>query len=88
MGRTHNLCFHYLTQPEIGYIKINRFAETTSREFSQAITDLKQKGMTQLILDLRNNPGGYLQAAEQIADVFLAKAKLLLWCKVIKESKR
>ena len=69
---------HYIIQPEIGYIKINRFAETTSREFSQAITDLKQKGMTQLILDLRNNPGGYLQAAEEIADVFLAEGKTIV----------
>ena len=69
---------HYVIQPEIGYIKINRFAETTSREFSQAITDLKQKGMTQLILDLRNNPGGYLQAAEEIADVFLAEGKAIV----------
>jgi carboxyl-terminal processing protease len=69
---------HYLTQPEIGYIKINRFAETTSREFSQAITDLKNKGMIQLILDLRNNPGGYLEAAEQIADIFLAEGKAIV----------
>lgn len=69
---------HYLIKPEIGYIKINRFAEITRLEFSKAITDLKQKGMTQLILDLRNNPGGYLEAAEQIADIFLAEGKAIV----------
>ena len=68
----------YLAQQGIGYIQINRFAETTSREFKNAITDLKQKGMTQLILDLRNNPGGYLEAAEQIADIFLEEGKTIV----------
>ena len=68
----------YLAQQGIGYIQINRFAETTSREFKNAITDLKQKGMTQLILDLRNNPGGYLEAAEQIADIFLEEGRTIV----------
>ena len=68
----------YLAQQGIGYIQINRFAETTSREFKNAISDLKQKGMTQLILDLRNNPGGYLEAAEQIADIFLEEGRTIV----------
>ena len=69
---------HYLIEPEIGYVQINRFAETTAREFGNAITMLKQQGMTQLILDLRNNPGGYLDAAEEIADTFLSEGKLIV----------
>ncbi len=69
---------HYLVEPEIGYIQINRFAETTAREFGKAITALKQQGMTQLILDLRNNPGGYLDAAEEIADTFLSEGKSIV----------
>ncbi len=69
---------HYLIEPEIGYIKINRFAETTVEEYTTALTDLKQQGMTQLILDLRNNPGGYLAAAEQIADTFLSEGQAIV----------
>jgi len=69
---------HYLIQPEIGYIKVNRFAETTPREFKSALTTLKQKGVNQLILDLRDNPGGYLEAAEQLADIFLTEGKAIV----------
>lgn len=69
---------HYLVEPEIGYIQINRFAETTSREFGKAMTSLKQHGMTQLILDLRDNPGGYLDTAEEIADTFLSEGKSIV----------
>ena len=69
---------HYLVEPETGYIQINRFAETTAREFGKAMKSLKQQGMTQLILDLRNNPGGYLDAAEEIADTFLSEGKAIV----------
>lgn len=69
---------HYLVEPEIGYVQINRFAETTAREFGKAMKSLKQQGMTQLILDLRNNPGGYLDAAEEIADTFLSEGKAIV----------
>lgn len=66
---------HYMIEEEVGYIQINRFAETTNDEFQSAIRALKTTGMTKLILDLRNNPGGYLEAAEAIADTFLAEGK-------------
>lgn len=69
---------HYLLKEKVGYIKINRFAETTNREFQRAVVDLKERGMTQMVLDLRNNPGGYLEAAEQIADTFLAEGKSIV----------
>jgi len=69
---------HYLLKEKVGYIKINRFAETTNSEFQRAIVDLKKQGMTQMVLDLRDNPGGYLETAELIADTFLAKDKSIV----------
>src|SRR5581483_6260001 len=59
-----------------GFIKINRFSATTYQEFSIAMKDLLAKGIKQLILDLRDNPGGYLDAATSICDDFLDDNKL------------
>ncbi len=56
---------------DIGYIRINRFAATTLREFLDAVRRLRQQGMQKLLLDLRWNPGGYLQQAFAIADQFI-----------------
>lgn len=64
-----------------GYIKINRFSATTFEEFHKALKSLKQAGMKALILDLRQNPGGYLDAATEIADQFLDDKKLLVYTK-------
>jgi C-terminal processing peptidase-3. Serine peptidase. MEROPS family S41A len=50
----------YKVTENIGYIKINRFSETTYAEFKKSLDVLKNKGITTLILDLRNNPGGYI----------------------------
>ncbi len=55
----------------IGYIKFNRFSETTFSEFHKALFSLKSKGIKALIVDVRNNGGGYLEMAEEIADEFL-----------------
>lgn len=63
----------YLIQPTIGYLKIDQFSVTTAEEFREAVTWLKQKGMKSLILDLRNNGGGVLQSATEIADEFLGR---------------
>ncbi|QLE01253.1 S41 family peptidase [Galbibacter sp. BG1] len=71
----------YMLGDNFGYIKINRFAESTYREFKTALETLQKKGMTKLALDLRNNPGGYLGIAEQIADEFLEDDKLILFTK-------
>lgn len=54
-----------------GYIKINRFAETTYDEFHEGLLDLKRQGAKQLIIDLRDNGGGYLEKAVDIADDLL-----------------
>lgn len=68
----------YMLTPQLGYIKINRFAESTYKEFRESLLELKQKGATQIALDLRNNPGGYLAEATQIVDEFLPDDKLIL----------
>ena len=66
-----------------GYVKINRFANNTTREFNQALTDLfEKKGVKNLILDLRGNPGGYLDKAVDILSQFFPdKDKLLVFMK-------
>ncbi len=61
----------FMLDKQTGYIKINRFAATTYDEFTKALKHLKKDGMKELILDLRGNPGGYLDAAANIADEFL-----------------
>ncbi|MEG9327320.1 S41 family peptidase [Salinimicrobium catena] len=68
----------YMLAPHLGYIKINRFAESTYQEFRESLLELKQKGATQIALDLRDNPGGYLAEATQIVDEFLPDDKLIL----------
>ena len=71
----------YMLTPQLGYIKINRFAETTFKEFKAALTELEKKGATQIALDLRDNPGGYLSEAINIADEFIKDDKLILFTK-------
>ena len=64
-----------------GYIKINRFAENTYDEFRVGLETLKKKGMTTLIIDLRDNGGGYLEKAVEIADEFLKDKELVVFTK-------
>ncbi len=69
----------YEMTPETGYIKISRFAQSTHQEFEEALVDLKERGIDNLVLDLRGNGGGYLKAALDIADEFIGKRRLLLY---------
>lgn len=62
-----------------GYIKLDRFVQTTYDEFMDAMKSLKAQGMTQLVLDLRGNPGGYLDQAIKIADEFIGGMKKLVY---------
>ncbi|WP_240619193.1 S41 family peptidase [Chitinophaga costaii] len=71
----------YMTAPGVGYIKISKFSATTYKEFMDAITKLKGQGLKDLIIDLRQNPGGYLEAATNIADELLSDNKLILYSK-------
>ena len=71
----------YMLTDNLGYIKINRFAESTYKEFKKALDRLQNQGATKLALDLRDNPGGFLGIAEQIVDEFLEDDKLILFTK-------
>lgn len=69
----------YLITPQIGLIKVNRFAGTTYEEFVEAIGDLKKKGASKLIVDLRGNSGGYLQSVFRMADEFLEDQAMIVY---------
>ena len=71
----------YMISDKMGYIKINRFAANTYEEFIDATQKLLNKGMQELILDLRNNPGGYLGAAINISNEFLEDDLLIVYTK-------
>jgi carboxyl-terminal processing protease len=64
---------------QTGYIKISRFAATTFEEYQEAFKKLKSKGMQQLVLDLRDNPGGYLNAAVDLCDEFLPAGRKIVY---------
>nr|WP_229367703.1 S41 family peptidase [Fibrisoma limi] len=76
---TYSVDAAYMVDNKTGYIKVNRFSETTYDEFKTALSSLKQQGMSQLMLDLRNNPGGYMDRATSIADEFISGNKLLVY---------
>jgi len=72
---------NFMMKDSMGYIRVNRFAESTYAEFKLALLVLKEQGANKLVLDLRDNPGGYLGIAEKIADEFLVDGKLILFTK-------
>ena len=61
----------------IGYVQLTNFSERTYDEMVAALAELDQQGMRALIIDLRNNPGGTLNAALRVADLFVAEGPLL-----------
>lgn len=69
----------YMINDNTGYIKINSFAQTTYNEFIEAVQKLHGQGMKKLILDLRSNGGGLMDAATSIADEFLEDNKLIVY---------
>lgn len=69
----------YMVDETTGYIKISQFAQTTYQEFMQAIEKLKSQGVEKLILDLRRNGGGIMEAATMIADQFLEEGQLIVY---------
>lgn len=71
----------YMLTEKLGYIKINRFAESTYKEFKKGLEKLINLGATEMAIDLRDNPGGFLHIAEQIVDEFLEDDKLILFTK-------
>lgn len=69
----------YLVEPGTGYIKLSKFAETTYKEFMEAMERLQKQGLQKLILDLRGNGGGFITQATNIADEFLSGDKLIVY---------
>jgi len=69
----------YMVNDSVGYIKLSRFSATTPEECDEALTKLKNSGMKRLILDLRDNVGGYLESAIRLADEFLGNKKLIVY---------
>jgi len=64
---------------EIGYLKIIQFQGQTGQEVEKALNGLESKGMKKLILDMRNNPGGILDASVDVSSMFLPKDKLVVY---------
>jgi carboxyl-terminal processing protease len=77
----------YMIAPGIGYINLNRFAQNTMEEFSTSISRLKAEGMQDLILDLRNNSGGYMGTAIELSDEFLGPDKLIVFTQGARSSR-
>lgn len=69
----------YMLDGQTGYIRINRFARTTHQEFVEALRELKAQGMQRLILDLRDNAGGYLDQAVEVADELLPAGRRIVY---------
>lgn len=70
---------YYIVKPGVGYIALSRgFHSTTSDELSSAVSALKAQGMNSLLLDLRGNPGGFLEQAIRVADKFLQRSQVIL----------
>lgn len=69
---------YYMVDERIGYIKLSRFGSSSHKEMVDALDKLMKKGMKQLVLDLQGNPGGYLYAAEKIADEFIKENLIIV----------
>jgi carboxyl-terminal processing protease len=66
---------------DIGYVKVSSFSKHTAEDLEKAINELEAKGMKGLVLDFRMNPGGLLQAATEVSELFLDKDKLVVYTK-------
>ena len=72
---------HKLYEEDIGYIKIRSFSKNTSSDLDKSLEDLSNQGITKLILDVRNNPGGLLNQAVEVTDRFLNQENLIVYTK-------
>jgi carboxyl-terminal processing protease len=75
----YSVAVNYMVNDEVGYIKVTRFSATTYDEFKKAINELKEQGMKKLILDLQDNPGGYMDRAINMADEFISGNKMIVY---------
>ncbi|MFV0591473.1 MAG: S41 family peptidase [Draconibacterium sp.] len=84
----YSLDASYMLNKKTGYIKLSRFAATTNDEFVEAMKQLTQEGLENLVLDLRGNGGGYLKTAIEISDQFLDNNKLIVYTNGRNDPKR
>lgn len=85
----HSLDASYMLNDNSGYIKLNRFSATTSKEFKQAINELKKDhSLENLVLDLRGNGGGFLKQAFEISDQFLETSKTIVYTEGLKSPRK
>jgi carboxyl-terminal processing protease len=73
--------YHGMLKEGVGYIRVSNFAQKTAPEMEAALEELEGKGMRSLVLDFRSNPGGLLQTATEVSELFLEKDKLLVYTK-------
>ena len=71
----------FMLENRVGYIRLSRFIATTASEFRQSLALLKKQGMARLVIDLRGNPGGFLEQAVEVADEFLSNGQLIVYTK-------
>ncbi|HDI51355.1 MAG TPA: S41 family peptidase [Bacteroidetes bacterium] len=76
--KIHDLSYSGIIKDGIGYIKLNRFSKNAGNEVREAVQDLKTKGLKAIILDLRSNPGGLLESAVKVANVFIPRGELIV----------
>jgi carboxyl-terminal processing protease len=78
---TNSISNVLMLRPGIGYVRIKDFTSTTVRELGDAVAKLEEQGMQKLVLDLRGNPGGLLDAAVGVSDHFLEKGQMVVYTK-------
>ncbi len=85
---TKTITATYMLDENTGYIKVNSFGEKTYPELLIALADLSQQGFSNLVIDLRDNVGGYMQSAVQMANEFLPKGKLIVYMEGRKQPRK
>ena len=75
----HSITTSYMCNRDVGYILVDRFAANTTDEFHEAAEKLLKAGMKKLIIDVRNNPGGYLETAVDMIDEIIGGEKLVVY---------
>jgi carboxyl-terminal processing protease len=76
---TRSVQYAFMIRPEVGFIRVSNFTQTTDRELEEKLQVLKSAGMNRLILDLRGNPGGLLEQAVRMADKFLTRGQKVVY---------
>ena len=78
---TRSVRYAFMLEPGVGYIMLSDFTHTSSKEVYEAIQKLEKQGMKKLLLDLRGNPGGVLEQAVDVTDVFVPKGSMVIYTK-------